>query len=68
MMPVSIQDIALICAVVAALMTALALYLFARLVVAQRKAHMWDQVCPPLVSSYTLVRRFGRVWLKEARL
>lgn len=68
-MPVSIQDIALICAVAAALMTALALYLYARLVVAQRKARLWDQVCPPpLVSSYTLVRRFGRVWLKEARL
>ena len=67
-MPVSIQDIALTCAVVAALMTALALYLFARLVVAQRKARMWDQVCPlPLVRRYTLVRRFGRVWLKEAR-
>lgn len=45
----------------------LALYLFAQLVTARRKARFWDACGAPMVSGYTLVRRFGRVRLKEVR-
>lgn len=50
------------------LLVALALFLFARLIVARRKARLWEQIYAPPAKAYTLERRWGRLRLKEVRL
>ncbi|MGK2287320.1 hypothetical protein [Pedomonas sp. V897] len=64
-MPVSLLGLALICSGLVVILTALCLRLYA-LLVAERRRNACHN--PPPVCGYTLVRRFGRVWVKEVRL
>lgn len=64
-MPVSMREIALLCSVLVVILTALCLRLYA-LLVAERRRNACHN--PPPMCGYTLVRRFGRVWVKEVRL
>ena len=64
-MPVSMREIALLCSVLVVILTALCLRLYALLVTERRRNACFT---PPPLCGYTLVRRFGRVWVKEVRL
>ena len=64
-MPVSLHPAAAISGALVLVLAALCLRLYA-LLVAERRRNACHN--PPPVCGYTLVRRWGRVWVKEVRL
>lgn len=63
----TLEQMLMAAAVLIGVLAILALYLFAQLVAARRKARFWDACGAPMVGGYTLQRRFGRVRLKAVR-